>query len=208
MGRIINIFHKLGQFKENSFKFFYKLVKPSLFSCFRVPGHLSEKESYALYKYAKKVSKDSKILEIGSYKGKSTVFLCKGSKSEEIYIVDTFTNIDMSEGPKNTFKDFYFNTRKYHKKLIIIKGLSGDASTISKIPGSLDLIFLDADHRYEAVKLDIWNYLPKLNKKGLFIFHDYGNPTGVKPALDEFISSGKLSKIKQVDSMLICQKSY
>jgi predicted O-methyltransferase YrrM len=39
--------------------------------------------------------------------------------------------------------------------------------------GSLDFIFVDADHRYESVKDDIARWMPKLKPSGWMIGHDY-----------------------------------
>jgi predicted O-methyltransferase YrrM len=39
--------------------------------------------------------------------------------------------------------------------------------------GSLDGVFIDADHTYEAVKMDIQNWMPKVRKGGILAGHDY-----------------------------------
>lgn len=55
---------------------------------------------------------------------------------------------------------------------------------------SLDFVFLDADHTYDAIKKDLsaWSY--KVKKGGIFCGHDYDHPLhpmwGVKRAVDEF----------------------
>jgi hypothetical protein len=41
--------------------------------------------------------------------------------------------------------------------------------------GSLDICFIDADHRYEFVKKDILTYLPKVKKGGILCGHDAEN---------------------------------
>jgi hypothetical protein len=51
---------------------------------------------------------------------------------------------------------------------------------------SLDLVFLDADHRYEAVKRDIGLWWSKLRRGGRFLGHDYGDVhPGVARAVNE-----------------------
>lgn len=39
--------------------------------------------------------------------------------------------------------------------------------------GSLDFVFIDADHRYEAVRLDIQLWAPKVRAGGWLLGHDY-----------------------------------
>ena len=38
---------------------------------------------------------------------------------------------------------------------------------------SLDFIFIDADHRYEAVTKDLQNWFPKLKTDGIIAGHDW-----------------------------------
>jgi len=59
----------------------------------------------------------------------------------------------------------------------------------------LDFVFIDADHRYEAVREDIKNWYSKVRPGGIVSGHDYGgkwdsNPSGwgVKKAVDEFVN--------------------
>ena len=63
---------------------------------------------------------------------------------------------------------------------------------------SLDLVFIDANHTYEAVKEDIKLWLPKVRHGGVICGHDYhrtGNipHNGVKRAVDEVFKDVNLS---------------
>lgn len=61
-------------------------------------------------------------------------------------------------------------------------------------PDSIDLLIVDADHSYEAVKRDIEAWIPKVTLEGKVFFHDYdaigtcleGANYGVKQAVDEW----------------------
>lgn len=69
-----------------------------------------------------------------------------------------------------------------------------DAAAQEVDDGSLDLVFIDADHSYEGCKLDIELWRPKLRPGGWLTGHDYGHPhssgAGVKPAVDEAFPEG------------------
>jgi hypothetical protein len=62
--------------------------------------------------------------------------------------------------------------------------------------GSLDFVFVDADHSYEGCRDDIAAWLPKLKPDGLLCGHDYGNYAfpdfGVDLAVDEFAANAGL----------------
>jgi len=48
-----------------------------------------------------------------------------------------------------------------------------------------DMIFIDADHSYEACKADIEAYLPLLRKGGVLCGHDVGSFPSVTQAVEE-----------------------
>ncbi len=57
--------------------------------------------------------------------------------------------------------------------------------------GTLDFVFIDADHSYEACRADILAWLPKVKPSGFLSGHDYENPNfpqwGVKRAVEEIL---------------------
>lgn len=55
---------------------------------------------------------------------------------------------------------------------------------------SCDLVYVDADHSYEAVKMDIIAWWPKLKHGGIMAFHDFRSPDyGVGNAVRNFAYS-------------------
>lgn len=71
-------------------------------------------------------------------------------------------------------------------RVCLIRGDSLDAASTVE-PGSLDFVFIDADHSYEGCRADIEAWLPALRPGGWMTGHDYRHPRfpGVTRAVDE-----------------------
>jgi len=72
------------------------------------------------------------------------------------------------------FEDAYQFTKelfKNQKNTTIIRKTSMDS--LPDIPDNLDLVFIDGDHSYEAVKKDILGFEKKVRVGGLLTGHDY-----------------------------------
>jgi len=84
-----------------------------------------------------------------------------------------------------------------------LKMTSVEAAKMFK-DNALDLIFIDADHKYESVKEDIIAWLPKVRKGGILSGHDYDGEDnmhpGVKQAVDEIfgkkVNSVPVTRVK------------
>jgi predicted O-methyltransferase YrrM len=80
-------------------------------------------------------------------------------------------------------KDSMLSLKKSYPFINVIIDSSVSASKYVD-DSSLDFIYIDADHSYEAVKMDIESWFPKLKSGGFMAFHDYD--AGVKRAIQEF----------------------
>ena len=55
--------------------------------------------------------------------------------------------------------------------------------------GTIDFLFIDDDHNYEHVCMELKLWMPKIKKGGIIAGHDYmvrNKDFGVKQAVDEF----------------------
>ena len=115
------------------------------------------------------------VIEVGSFKGRSTTALLRGCKGIVFTVDPWYRNPD-------AYREFIYNTEEFIH-LVIIKMPSLRAATIFTAP--VDMVFIDANHEYESIKGDIEAWLPKTKK--IICGHDYGDPLspGVKRAVDE-----------------------
>jgi predicted O-methyltransferase YrrM len=134
-----------------------------------VPGWLSDEEAVALYELAKDCTGRGVIVEIGSFKGRSTICLGLGSQAGRgvpIYAVDP------GHGWKR-FAEFDANIRRAGIERLVtpVAAASGDAYSAFTEP-AIELLFIDGSHRYDLVDLDFHLWTRKLIDGGMLAMHD------------------------------------
>lgn len=147
------------------------------------------------------------LVEIGVWKGHSISFLANEIKNRgyvaEIYAVDLWDDTYKWENPTQLhlreqvpyLYDIYTENKKrfcVSDMIIDLKGLSWEMADNFE-DGTVDFVFIDADHEYTSVVKDITAWLPKIRKGGMISGHDYNNPCGVKQAVTELIEDFQLS---------------
>ena len=160
--------------------------------------------------------KIKKILEIGSYEGRSAIFFITFFNYAKIYCVDTWKGSD--EHKKNIFKrvekNFDLNTFSYLNDKKLIKVKTDSDSFFKKNSMIFDLIYLDGDHDAFQVAKDLDNAWNCLSDGGVLILDDYlwwfyknlkKNPSS---PINNFlrINKTKISKIIVWNQILIKKK--
>ena len=135
---------------------------------------------------------DGKFVELGAWLGKSSAYLCDKATHQNITIIDTWkgspnelTTTHKLATEQNIYNLFVENmgSRNYN----VIKGESKVAAKMF-LKESLDVVFIDLTHTYEAVKEDIKLWLPKVKKGGYIAGDDYHEHwKGVIQAVDELL---------------------
>lgn len=115
------------------------------------------------------------MIEVGVRDGRTTFYLLDHVADLTIIGIDTNTHQFYTEQVE----------RRYGPRLRPMQGISYHVA--DEIPdASVDLVFIDADHSYEAVKQDIAKFAPKLRAHGILCGHDIDYP-GVNRAVNEMI---------------------
>jgi predicted O-methyltransferase YrrM len=123
------------------------------------------------------------VCEIGTASGGTLFLLTKVCRPDALLI-----SVDLGLPLERSLIHSRFATSK--QRVIGVRRDSRAAETIQQVRSSLrgkllDLLFIDGDHEYEAVKADFTNYRPLVRPGGLIVFHDivrdfrtrYGKPT-------------------------------
>tara|TARA_B110000967_G_scaffold177043_1_gene190888 strand:+ start:2349 stop:3014 length:666 start_codon:yes stop_codon:yes gene_type:complete len=142
-----------------------------------------------------KKRKIKKYLEVGFNHGIANTILNKFFAFEEIVALEIF-------GAHIIGQTLLSNLR--FKNLTIIASDSKANSTIERVKKfeKFDLIFIDADHTYNAVKSDFNNYVPMLNKKGVMVMHDIHFPGSGSEKFWNELKTNKKYKFKEI----VCRK--
>jgi len=134
------------------------------------------------------------FVEIGAWLGKSSSYLVDNSGTRRVIIIDSWQGSPNERGGNHhlaTQTDIYeiFKENMGERKYESIRGLSTEVASQFE-DESLDTVFIDATHTYDAVKADIAAWLPKVKKGGILAGDDYvdGWP-GVIRAVKEVLPS-------------------
>lgn len=135
--------------------------------------------------------------EVGVAEGRSSFdFLSMGIT---LYMVDAWQTLDqLGDGGfeqswhDQNYSDAFDRVRSFKGKFVILRGKSVDMAEYVE-NGSLDFIYIDADHSFAGCLADLNAWVPKVRYGGIVAGHDFLNPAyGVSEAVETFcVCEGK-----------------
>lgn len=142
--------------------------------------------------------------EIGVWRGKWSAHLCKDNPSLEMLCVDLWSTYDTYEDSRNdkaklteAFAEATAVLAPYRCTLI----REASVKAAKHIPdGSLDFVYIDANHGEAFVRADLEAWVPKVRSGGIVSGHDYiyraEKPhIQVKAAVDTFIAERHIAPV-------------
>ncbi|MFB2918612.1 MULTISPECIES: class I SAM-dependent methyltransferase [Aerosakkonema] len=165
----------------------------------RIEGWFDLSFAIAIPKFIKQLPSGANSVELGSYKGRSSVAIASVLPSNGVlYCVDRFqgseeqkkSHIDTS----NLLEAFTNNIECFGvKDKIYTLQMSTTEASKKFEPESIDPIRHDAAHDGDAVKADLLNWYPKLKQGGYLFCDDYApNWAGVMRAIETVGLEGKV----------------
>ncbi len=159
-----------------------------------IKGFLADDEGAALYTHALEVSKLGPCLEIGSYCGKSTVYLghaCQQNNSilyaldhhrgsEEHQLGEEYHDPDLYDSGielMDSFRTFRTTMRKANLDDTVVPIVSSSAVASRHWATPLGMVFIDGGHSEEAAQTDYRSWSSFIKPGGILAIHDiFPNP--------------------------------
>ncbi len=178
-----------------------------------VEGWLHPAEIRTLFKLAKACTGRGAIIEVGSWKGKSTICLASGSRAgrgTKIHAIDPHTGSPehgQTIGEVWTFTEFQNNIKRAGVEDMVLPHVEESVSTAEKFNDPVELAFIDGLHEYEGVKADFDAWFPKVVDGGFMAFHDTTCwPGPLKVVSDCLFKSRNFRKVRFASSLTYGQK--
>jgi hypothetical protein len=188
-----------------------------------LPGLIPNEQGMDLAALARRVPPEQAIVEIGSYKGKSTCYLAYGAmtrnvppstvptavKGPLVWAVDPWDlagNISgVHQFAEAETREAFFAAVKsmgYESFINAVKGFSTEVAVLwakGSLGKEIGLLYIDGDHKEASVRADVLAWLPLLATHATLAFDDLDTPRnpGVRVVVDEIIASKRFKSFKQ-----------
>ena len=193
-----------------------------------VKGFLDPIEGEALYLYAKQYVKNDPCLEIGSYCGKSSVYLGSAVKEngQKLYSIDHHKGSEEQQPGEEYFDSdlinaegngidtlpFFLETIEKSKlDKFVIPIVSTSEEAYQDFTLNFDMVFIDGGHSEKAAQKDYELWSQRITKGGLLAIHDiFPNPEdGGRPPYNIYrraLESGNFKKLEMIKTLGLLMK--
>jgi predicted O-methyltransferase YrrM len=176
-----------------------------------VAGWMTDDQARRLWDRAASVPPRGRIVEIGSYQGRSAIVLARAAADGvEVVAVDPHAGNDrgpqeirgsVDEGERD-HQAFLANLERAGVRDRVRHVRLGSAEAGREVPGPIDLLYIDGAHRYRPARDDIRAWGARVAGGGTLLIHDSFCSIGVTGAiLTELLASPTLRYVDRVGSL-------
>lgn len=178
-----------------------------------VPGHTKPKAGRVLYRLASRVPADQAVVEIGVFKGRSACYLAAGARAgrgAQVWAVDPwdlpgerypynwrqerpsrhqFTMTSTRETAEAAVRDLDLGAH-----VTLVRAFSADAGRSWDGP-PVGLLYVDGDHRADAIRADWAAWSPHLAPGAVVAFDDHVPTCADVPlVVSELVRAGRITR--------------
>jgi MMP 1-O-methyltransferase len=171
-----------------------------------VKGWLEREEAQLLFELARDAVALGRIVELGSFCGRSSIVLAAALTSAgdaRLMCVDTFEGSaehqpgaayfdpeTAANGKVNTFPLFQRNLERAGLSTLVDAARSSSLAAAETMQDPIGMLFVDADHSYAGVRADLDAWEPKVAPRGWIVLHDVGDWSGATRAAADLLDAG------------------
>lgn len=190
-----------------------------------IDGWLTVDEAIELYELARALPDEQPLaVEIGSWQGKSSICLATGladKRRPRLCCIDPFDasgdaasadtyGARASRAGRGLRDVFEANLEAAGVRHVVDVHQGFSHEHAARWRDKIDLLFLDGDHGYDAVKRDFLDWAPKIRPGGWLAMHDvvHAQHEGPRRVVDELVrTDATWVDSRYVDSMFVARKA-
>jgi predicted O-methyltransferase YrrM len=164
-----------------------------------VPGWLSDDQALRLWERAAALHGAGTIVEIGSYRGRSTIVLARAAGSGvEVVAIDPHAGNDRGPQKIRGSADEGEADHRAFVENLARAGVAGQVrhvrapsqDALDSVAGAIDVLYIDGAHRYGAARDDVVRWGARVAPGGTLLVHDAFSSIGVTLALLRLLAFG------------------
>jgi predicted O-methyltransferase YrrM len=157
-----------------------------------VPGWLSEDQARRLFDCAAAVAPGGTIVEIGSFRGRSTIVLALAAGTDvEIIAIDPHAGTDRGPREIHGHEAEALEDRREFEANIARAGVAArvrhvprrSSEALDEAPASIAMLYVDGAHRYRPARADLVRWGARVAPGGTMLIHDSFSSVGVTLAI-------------------------
>jgi predicted O-methyltransferase YrrM len=155
-----------------------------------IAGWLTDEQARLLYERAAALPAGARIIEIGSYHGRSTIVLARAAPEAEIIAIDPFAaetiatreRVREADVGATDLERFEENLERagVRERVRHVRAFSSDA--LAQVDGEIDLLYIDGAHDVRNALADIRGWGARVRTGGTMVIHDSFSAVGVTVA--------------------------
>lgn len=181
-----------------------------------VEGWMTRDQAERLWNAASQLAGGDRIVEIGSFRGRSMIVLASAApQGTEIIAIDPHMGTDrgpqeivttgaLGESDNEVFNRNLTNAG-VHDRVRHVRKMSADA--LDDVNGEIDLLYIDGAHRYGPARADMVQWGSRVKPGGTLLIHDSWSSIGVTGALlTTYVCSDSWRYVGRSQSMAAYQR--
>lgn len=157
-----------------------------------VEGWLTAGQAQMLFEAAREVAAGGRIVEIGSFRGRSTIVLASvAAPGVEVVAIDPHAGNDRGPQEIEGFEAAAADDHEVFLSNLAAAGVSErvrhvrsfSSAALDAVDGSISLLYIDGAHRFGPARADIRDWGAKVEAGGVLLIHDSFSSIGVTLAI-------------------------